>query len=288
MQLLATGLSGLVGARLRQVLQGYSFTDLSLTTKVDITNETQVKSAFEKAPAKWVLHLAAMADVDLCEKEKELAYRINVFGTKNIVTACKDYGKKLIHISTDFVFKGDDQEYFEDSERGGVNYYGETKILGEDEVINGLPQEDFVILRLSHPYKQLINQEQKKSFFQRMYETLAMEKELAAVSDYYSRPTLIDDIATVIDKLIKLDFHGVLHCVGDSLLSGVEEAETICEVFNFDKSLIKPVLLDEYFKDRAKRPHRLNLNNDKIKRVLSMQLHDFRSGLVAIRKQMKI
>jgi dTDP-4-dehydrorhamnose reductase len=285
--ILATGLSGLVGTRIKDLLRDYSFTDLSLSTGVDISDKDQVEKAFEISDAKRVLHLAALADVDKCEKEKDLAYKVNVVGTGNIVEACQRYHKKMIHVSTDFVFCNDLDEAFEDSERKSSNYYAETKILAESEVISGLPEEDWVILRLSHPYKMLIQNEPKKSFFQRMYEILANGKELTAINDFYSHPTYVDDIAKVIDKLIQLNLYGVYNCVGDGLISGLEEAEEICDVFNFDKKLIKPVKLDDYFTGRAKRPHRLNLNNDKIKNETGVKMRSFNEGLLDIKRLMQ-
>ncbi len=287
--ILATGLSGLVGTRIKELLQDkYSFTDLSFSTGVDITDEKKVSEAFSKSDAQWVLHLAALADVDKCETEKELAYKINVLGTRNIAQACKKFNKKIIHISTDFVFSGDESsEYFEDSKRKSCNYYAETKILAEDEVMKTLDKKNWIILRIAHPYKKLVEDEPKKSFFQRMYEVLKNDQELKAIEDFYSHPTFIDDIANSIDKLIKLNFSGIYHCVGDSFLSGAEEAEIICEVFNFDKSLIKKIKLNKFFEGRAKRPHQLNLNNDKIKKATGIKLHSFREGLLQIREQMK-
>jgi dTDP-4-dehydrorhamnose reductase len=233
------------------------------------------------------LHLAALADVDKCETERELAYKVNVAGTKNIVEACRKYHKKLIHISTDFVFCNDLEIVYENSERTSMNYYAETKILAEDEVIAGLPVDDWMILRLSHPYKTLMDNEPKKSFFQRMYEILASGKELTAIEDFLSHPTYIDDIANVIDKLIQLNLHGIFNCVGDGLISGFQEAEEICEVFGFDKKLIKPVKLNDYFQGRAKRPHRLNLNNDKIKNETGVKMRSFNEGLLDIKRLMQ-
>lgn len=284
--ILATGLSGLVGTRIRDLLSTYVFTDLSLSTGVDITDKSQVEKAFQMSSASFVLHLAALADVDKCETEKELAYKVNVIGTRNIVEACKKYNKNLIHISTDFVFCNELSECFEDSERSSVNYYAETKIFAEDEVMKGLDEKNWIILRLSHPYKLLVENEPKKSFFQRMYEVLETKKELKAIDDFYSRPTYIDDIAKVIDKLIKLNLHGIFNCVGGNLLTGKEEAGQICDVFGFSKDLIKPVNLESYFENRAKRPHRLNLNNDKIKRETGIQMKTFKEGLEDIKSKM--
>lgn len=286
MQILATGLSGLVGTRLRDLLENYQFTDLSLSTGVDISDKNQVEKAFEKSDATHVLHLAALADVDKCETDKDLAYKVNVLGTRNIVEACKKFNKKLIHISTDFVFCNDLPECFEDSERYAVNYYAETKILAEDEVMKGLGEKDWVILRLSHPYKLLVENEPKKSFFQRMYEILASGQKLKAIEDFYSHPTYIDDFAIQIDKLTQQNSFGVFNCTGGSLVTGVEEAEEIAQVFGFDKNLIEKVKLEEFIGERAKRPHRLNLNNDKIERETGIKMRSFHEGLLDIKSKM--
>lgn len=284
---LATGLSGLVGTRIPQVLREYFFTDLSFSTGVDITNVNQVENAFTKNDAPWVLHLAALADVDKCETDKDLAYKVNVIGTKNIAQACKKFNKKMIHISTDFVFSGEDKEYFENSERKAVNYYAETKIMAEDEVMNSLPSSEWIILRITYPYKLFVQNEPKKSFVQRIYEILKEGKELTAISDFYSHPTYIDDIAQAIDKLIQLNLQGVYHCVGKSYLSGVQEAEEICEVFGFNKKLIKPVKLDDFFHGRAKRPRSLNTNNDKIKKATGIKMCSLKEGLLDIKLKLK-
>lgn len=285
-KILATGLSGLVGTRIQELLSIYEFTDLSLSTGIDITDNSQVFDTFSKNDSSWVLHLAALADVDACEKNKELAYKVNVLGTRNIVEACKKFNKKLIHISTDFVFCDDKDEYFEDSKRTSVNYYAETKILAEDEVSRGLDAKNWVILRLSHPYKLPVENEPKKSFFQRMYEILKKGEDLTAISDFYSRPTYIDDIASVIDKLIKLNLSGTYNCVGGNLLTGFDEARQICEVFGFDAKKVKQVKLDDYFENRAKRPHKLNLNNDKIERETGVQMRTFKEGLLDIKSKL--
>jgi len=102
---IATGMSGLVGSRVRELLQDkFYFEDLSLTTGIDITDADAVAKAFDLSDAKIVLHMAAKTDVDACEDDKYLgkeggAWLVNVQGTKNIVSAAAKTGKKVIYIS---------------------------------------------------------------------------------------------------------------------------------------------------------------------------------------------
>ncbi len=129
-------MSGLVGSRVQELLSSrYEFENISRSTGVDITNVSQVLESIKNTDAKIVLHMAAKTDVDGCEREKDLgedsdAWKINVIGTKNIAKACFDTGKKIIYISTDFVFDGEIGEnefYNESSAPNPLNFYAKTK-----------------------------------------------------------------------------------------------------------------------------------------------------------------
>src|SRR5438132_277690 len=117
MKILGTGLQGLIGSRIVELLSSsYTFENISRTTGVDISDNAQVTKAIEQSNAEIILHLAAKSDVDGCEKDKSLgirgeAWQINVKGTENIAMACERLGKKLIFVSTDFVFNGQKDIY---------------------------------------------------------------------------------------------------------------------------------------------------------------------------------
>src|SRR3990167_11530025 len=139
---LATGFSGLVGSRVKELLNDkFDFVDLSLATGVDITNRDQVEDIIGKSPSRMVLHMAAKADVDGCEDDKILgeegaAWIVNVQGTENGAESARKNNKRLLYISTDFVFDGT-QEYYTESDRPNpVNWYGITKYKGEEIVLN--------------------------------------------------------------------------------------------------------------------------------------------------------
>ncbi|MDE2025069.1 MAG: sugar nucleotide-binding protein, partial [Patescibacteria group bacterium] len=122
-QIIGTGLSGLVGSRIVELLGStYTFEDVSRKTGTDITSKESVLQRISASSAPIILHLAAKTDVDGSEKEKDLgqnsqAWSINVDGTRHVVDACGQTGKKLIYVSTDMVFSGDQefgQTYTED------------------------------------------------------------------------------------------------------------------------------------------------------------------------------
>ncbi len=250
----------------------YSFDNLSLDTGVDITDASTLDVIRKDAEHPIVLHLAAKADVDGCEKDKDLgkdgaAYKINVNGTENVVNACKEANKKIIYISTDFVFGGDDAPeggYTEECKPHPVNWYAETKYLGEEVVKNsGIP---FVITRIAYPY-QKEDFALKKDFVHAIWGRLANNQPITGVTDHLMTPTFLDDIAHALDVLIAQNQTGIFHVVGSEFITPYDAAMKIAETFGLDKSLISKTTREEYFKGKAPRPFNLSINNDKIKRL---------------------
>lgn len=215
-----------------------------------------------------VLHLAAKADVDGCEKDKPLgeegpAYKINVDGAKNVVAACKDGNKKIIYISTDFVFDGEstpEEGYTEEDTPHPINWYGETKYRGEEIVKNsGVP---YLIVRIGYPFRKSF--EQKKDFVRAMLGRLQNNQPIVGVTDHIMTPTYIDDIGFALDKLIQTGSEGIYHVAGSQSLSPYDAAVLIAEKFGCDKSLIGKTTRADFFKDKAPRPNNLTMSNKKV------------------------
>src|SRR5690349_7159093 len=144
MKIAGTGLSGLVGSRIQELLKNYEFEDISRRTGTNITDKEAVLHRIKNSNADVVLHLAAKADVDGCETDKHLgekgeAWQINVVGTENVVAAVKETRKKLMYISTDFVFDGEKSPYggySEQDDPNPINWYAQTKYEAEQRVEN--------------------------------------------------------------------------------------------------------------------------------------------------------
>ncbi len=277
------GITGLVGSRIVALLPHYSFDNLSLETGADITDASTLSAIRDDTEHGWVLHLAAKADVDGCEKDKPLgeegaAYKINVLGTKNVVEAAKVSNKKIIYISTDFVFDGSLPEgsgYKEDDKPNPIDWYAQTKFDGEEVVRNaGIP---YLIVRIAYPFQEQPFA-QKKDFYHAMKDRLAAGLPIAGVTDHLMTPTYLDDIALALGKLIEADARGIYHVVGSQSLTPYAAALAIAEIFGYDKSLISKTTRDEFFKDRAQRPFNLTLNNDKIKN-LGVSMKGFEESL---------
>ncbi len=151
MKVLLTGGKGMLGRTLCAELTDFEVIPTDLPD-ADITNEAGFDALLKRIKPDAVIHCAAMTAVDKCETETELAYKLNAYGTANVVSACHRNGIRLIAISTDYVFEGNsDRPYNEfDTPNGGNTVYGKSKFAGEEAVRRHCP--DHVICRISWLY----------------------------------------------------------------------------------------------------------------------------------------
>ncbi|MEK7165455.1 MAG: SDR family oxidoreductase [Patescibacteria group bacterium] len=286
--LLGTGLSGLVGTRIIELLSDtFEFQDLSYETGVDITDSVAIESHFRNSKALWVLHLAAKADVDGCEKDRPFgnegaAWKINVQGTKNIVVAAHKYDKRVLYISTDFVFDGRLDVYTENDKPNPLNWYGETKYEGEKLI---LTNHQNLVVRIAYPYR--AQNPVKKDWLHAIAAKLSQNQEVAVLSDHVFTPTLIDDIAVAVKYLIEHNLSGIYHAVGSSSLTPFAAALEIAKHLGYNKNLVKSTNIENFYKNRATRPYTLRLRNDKIS-ALGVHLRSFTDGLIEIKKQQSL
>lgn len=288
-KIIGTGLSGMVGSRIVELLKDqYEFEDLSLEAKVDIRHKKKVEQKISQSKAEIVLHLAAKTDVDGCEKDKALgkkgdAWTINVGGTKNVVDACQHLDKKIIYISTDFVFDGESPPaggYTEEDKANPINWYGQTKYEGEKIVQNS--RNRWLILRIAYPYRAKFTQ--KLDFVRLILEKLRKNQQVLALIDHIFTPTFIDDVVFGLNTLIKRGSVGIFHLVGSQFLTPYQAINLIAEQFGLDKVLIKGVKMKNYYQNRALRPKNLALKNEKIKK-LGIKMRTFEEGIKELRKQ---
>ncbi|MDP2585439.1 MAG: SDR family oxidoreductase [Candidatus Levybacteria bacterium] len=288
MKILGTGLDGLVGSRIVKLLRDrHEFENLSFSTGVDITDRNTVFQKIKSSDAQIVLHLAAKTDVDDCELDKPLrekgdAWKINVLGTQNIVDGCSQSNKKIIYISTDFVFDGTKKTYSEEDTPNPINWYAKTKYEGE-KIVQNL-KTPWMIVRIAYPYRaQFERLDFARAILKRLQEGLSV----AAVTDHIFTPTHIDDIASAFDMLINKNSQGVFHVVGNQSLTPYDAALLVAKTFDFDQNLISKTTRKEFFKDRAQRPFQLRLKNDKITE-LGVRMRTFEQGLREIKYQMSL
>jgi len=301
-KILATGLTGLVGSRFEELLGDvYEFDQISLDQGIDILDKEAVSNKFYSSDASLVIHMAAKTNVDGCETDKErdkqilnfktpedrekawveekTAWAVNVFGTQNIVEACQKTNKKIVYVSTDFVFDGTKKSYSEGEKANPINWYAKTKYEGEKLIqASGL---DYIIARIAYPYRALF---ERNDFVRGLIEKLERSEKLNMVTDHIMVPTFIDDIANALDILIRINQKGIFHIVGSQTVTPYEAAVKIAREFSFDESLISQTTRREYFTGKALRPFCLYLKNDKIGK-LGIEMSTFDKGLAEIKNQ---
>jgi dTDP-4-dehydrorhamnose reductase len=287
MKILGTGLSGLIGSRIVELLaSSHTFEEISRSTGVDITDYTVLSESVKNSDASVILHLAAKANVEGCEEDKVLgeegeAWKINVVGTENIVKAAQKYSKKVIYISTDFVFDGEKpvgESYSEEDAPNPVNWYAKTKYEGEKRVQDG--QVPFIIIRPAYPYRANFT---KNDFVRGMLAAMKEGKPLKGITDHVFCPTFIDDMSHALDALIAHEASGIYHVVGSQALTPYEATTMIGTVFGIDPQIEKTTRAD-FFANRAQRPYNLSLKNDKISK-LGVTMKSFEEGLEELKRQ---
>lgn len=273
MKIIGTGLSGLVGSRVVEVLRHtFQFENLSLETGVDITNKANVQDRIGAGDGEWVFHFAAMTDVDSAEQQRNLgkeslAWRVNVEGTRNVVEAARASEKRVLYLSTDFVFDGENGPYTEEDKPNPKSWYAITKYEGEKLVAH--LGERGLILRIAFPY--VAKSQGRLDFVHRMMERLRRQERIEAPYDQRITPTYLDDVARVIEALVARRASGIYHAVGSEALSPYEVALSLAKTHHLDERKIAPTTWAVYYKNRAPRPRNAVLKNEKIGRIaLSM------------------
>lgn len=263
-RILICGANGLLGQRLALMLGGrteyetlntsrersFVFDDrLYDFTQLDLTRKGDVKSLISSFQPDVIMNAAALTNVDWCEEHREEAWNGNVVAVENLVEAARKVGAKLIHVSTDYVFDGKAGNYSEDDKPNPVNYYGKTKLAGENAI--RVADIDHAILRTIVVYGYGIGV--KKNFALWVLDSLRTGKPIRCVTDQIANPTYVADLARAIITIAELGKSGVYHVSGREEVSRYEFAVRVAGVFGLNPALIAPIRTDELVQ-RAARP----------------------------------
>lgn len=241
---------------------------------VDITRKDQVEEIFARVKPEIVFNAAAYTHVDRAEEERELCYAVNVTGVHHLAQACTKNGSKLVHISTDYVFDGRKGDYQETDEPNPLGYYGWSKLAGEKEVEkSGCP---FLIARTAvlfgHGVRVQIN------FATWVFNQLRKGKEIRVVDDQIGNPTLAENLATAIAKLLQKNAEGLFHLAGAEPISRYHFALAIAKTFDFDPGLIQRIHSQD-FPQKAPRPMNASLNVEKARKNYGVKLFSVAESL---------
>ena len=257
-----------------------SYSHSKNSTQIDISNEKKIIKLFKKTNPNIVINLSAYTDVDGCERNPDLAMRINFEGVKHI---CNHFNGHLIHISTDYVFDGKFGPYDENSITNPISAYGSSKLLGENFIRKN--KNSFTILRTNVLYDYHANT--KASYLKWVIDSLKNNKKINIVDDQWNNPTWTNSLAKIISVITKSKNFGLFHYADHGIMNRYEFTLLIAEIFDFDPSLIMRIKSKDLKQD-APRPKKSGLITKKIEKELRIKPPSVKSCLIKIKEQMSL
>jgi len=216
---------------------------------VDITNKDSVEKLIGDINPTAVVNVAAIADIDLAEREKELAYKVNVGGAKNIADSCASHGIRYVFFSSDAVFDGERSIYVEDDPHGPVNYYGVTKMEAEKAVLQALPNAAIIRISLVLGYPI----QSGNSFFANLQSKLKEGKDIPTPTYEIRTPVDVYTLSECVLELCENGFSGILHLGATDSISRYDLTRELTRRMGYDEKIIRPQTSPEAKPGRAAR-----------------------------------
>ena len=303
MRILITGACGMLGRDLVEALsKEYEVVGLDIKSpksnvqspksvkfvEADITNKEEIIKAICDVKPDIVIHAAAYTNVDGCEKNPDLAYRVNGTGTQNVVLACKECKAIIAYISTDFVFDGEKKEpYLESDKPNPLSVYGKSKLEGERHISSLLDR--YFIIRTSWLFGK-----HGKNFVNTILKLAKEKKELKVVNDQVGSPTYTKDLAYAIKKLLTdyrsftplegkaslmgpITNYGIYHISNSGSCSWYEFAQEILRVMGYE--LRVKGISSEGLNRPARRPRFSVLDNSRYIKIIGEPLKSWQEAL---------
>lgn len=268
MKFLVTGSAGLVGSQVvkdlaenNAVYSCYHETkpNHGEAIKLDLSNSDDVSKTIQEYKPDSIIHLAAMTNVDECEKNPDKAYQINSKAAEHLAKQAARTGAFFLHVSTDYVFDGTKQYNKETDTPDPLGVYGKSKLDGEKRIQN--LASSWCIARTSTPFGM---HPKKKAFPLWVLENLQQKKEVNVVVDQFTSPTYVPNLSQMLIELATRQINGLFHVAGATRISRYELAELVAQKTNLDKKLLRPASISEMTLWVAKRPVDSSLDISRI------------------------
>jgi len=285
MRILVTGASGLLGLNLalRAARDGHLVigtvkdhvlrTDAFQTVQNDLLVPGAVEGLIDQTQPDWVIHCAAMANVDACEADPEQARKVNSELPARLAAYVARGGARLVHISTDAVFDGQRGGYSEEDAPNPLGVYARTKLEGERGVAEANPQA--IIARANLFGWSLSGRRSLGEFF---FYNLSAGKRVKGFTDVFFCPILANDIAPILLRMLEKRLNGLYHVVSRECVSKYEFGVRLARRFGLDEGLITPASVAEAGLKAARSPN-LTLRTDKLAAALGKPSPDLSTGI---------
>lgn len=274
-KILVTGANGQLGQCLQKISSQFEEFEFIFTDSetLDITNKEEVNDFFWQNAPDFCINAAAYTAVDLAETDIEKAFLVNADGAENLAEACAENNAQFIHVSTDYVFDGENNlAYTEEDFTNPLGVYGASKLAGDELALEVNPCS--VILRTSWVYSEF-----GKNFVKTMLNLFATKEELNIVADQFGQPTNANDLAEAIMKIIKSEkiTPGIFNFSNLGRISWFDFAEKIAELS--DAKIKLNAIETSQYPTPAKRPKNSVLDLDKISKTYAIQLKPWEESL---------
>lgn len=294
-KILLTGANGLLGQKTTEVFARETEHELILTDlapkaeeprkftyyELDITNKEAVKEFVKMHKPEIIINVAAFTNVDGCETERELSWRVNVDAVKHLIIASRINSSKIIHISTDYIFDGVHGGYDENSTPNPLSFYGKAKLASENALIaSGV---EFTIIRTMIIYG--YGRNVKRNFALWLVDKLGNNEPVTIVDDQYGMPTMVDDLGLALNRIVEREKTGIYNVCGSEYISRYDFALKLADIFNFDRGLVIPVKTSE-LNQAAARPMNSSFILLKAETELGLKPLNVRDGLYLLKSQL--
>ena len=276
-KLVIFGGSGFVGGNMSKIAQEKGWQVIIADNRpvsgagyqlVDITDKDSVENVMGEIQPTAVVNLAAIADIDLAEREKELAYKVNVTGAKNVAESCAKRRIRYVYFSSDAVFDGEGSSYHEEDPLGPVNYYGKTKLDAEKAVFQVLPAAAVIRISLVLGYPI----QSGNSFFANLQSKLKEGKDIPAPIYEIRTPVDVYTLSECVLELCENNFAGVLHIGATNSISRYDLTRELARRMGYDEKVITPEMVPEVKAGRAPRHKNGIINVAKAQDLLKTKL----------------
>ena len=251
---------------------------------LDLTQAENVKAVFAKYKPHIVINTAAMTNVDACELNKEEAWRQNVTVVEHLVRECSEIDSHLIHLSTDFVFNGQNGPYVETDDTDPLSYYALTKLEAENRILSGSLK--WAILRTIIIYG-VVDDNSRSNVVLWVINSLKNKKTITVINDQFRSPTLAEDLADACVSCALKGATGIFHTSGREVMNIIDIAYIVADFFGLDSQYIKPISSAE-LNQPAMRPPVTGFIIDKAVRQLDFHPKTFLEGLSQVKKQLEL
>jgi dTDP-4-dehydrorhamnose reductase len=289
MKILVTGAHGLLGRSLLQQQSDAELLGCGRSSEpvaerpyyqVQLLESGAAASLLEAVRPDWVIHTAALTNVDLCETERQQARQINLDIVALLAQACAQVDAGLVQLSTDYVFDGCDGPYSESDATHALSHYGQLKLESERCVLEA-PIKGLVV-RTLWLYGYIV--EARPNLVTWPLAALGRGEKLSIVDDQWGNPTYVDDLAAVLLQLCRSGASGLYHMGGSDFLTRYQLVLQLADFFGLDTSLIEPVST-QTAGQQAPRPLRSGLRTEALETLLYYRPLGFTAGLQQMARQ---